>query len=469
MKKVKIVSVILILATSFSLMTPIYVQATEQTHPAFDDVSTESYYYDAIDYMYKEGYVYGYGNHKFGPRNNITLAEVLTLLYRINDFVFSNTGEYWYSEVFDDALYNEYIPEDSEPSKIVTRYEIAEYIISIFKLNPEIQIDNAFVDINDDVVNTMFQYGIFQGIDTENGFVFASESYITRGDLCLVLQRLIGYLEEENVFFIGDYRIKNNPTSELDFREVICAIAHSENFIGDIIYDVNIISPTQFSNIKKQIKSAFEKEFMSHPEYMSFTPNMDVVKSYSENSDKWLLTIKLKNDSLTDEELLNARDVFNKECIDYITLLENNGKISHEFQDIENIKNIFDFVIYCVKYDSDYSVYSFCGYGASHNEKAVCQGYTAFFNQLCQLYGYKTDGVTGYVIGIPDSHMWSRISIDNSILYFDTTFADLDSMDYIDYDFFNMTKDMLKKDRIILFEDSSIRVISCCKNCAINM
>lgn len=49
---------------------------------AFTDVRVTSWYSKAINYVYKEGYMSGYGNNKFGPDDDVTREQLAQVLYR---------------------------------------------------------------------------------------------------------------------------------------------------------------------------------------------------------------------------------------------------------------------------------------------------------------------------------------------------------------------------------------------------
>ena len=49
---------------------------------SFTDVRVSSWYSKAINYVYREGYMSGYGNNKFGPDDNVTREQLAQVLYR---------------------------------------------------------------------------------------------------------------------------------------------------------------------------------------------------------------------------------------------------------------------------------------------------------------------------------------------------------------------------------------------------
>ena len=58
----------------------ILVNTTNSHAASFKDVPENTWYYEAIETMYKEGIVSGYGNGIFKPENKITHAEILRML-----------------------------------------------------------------------------------------------------------------------------------------------------------------------------------------------------------------------------------------------------------------------------------------------------------------------------------------------------------------------------------------------------
>ena len=52
----------------------------------FDDVTSGSYYEDAITWAATNGIVAGYGNSKFGPDDNITREQMAAIMFRYSKF-----------------------------------------------------------------------------------------------------------------------------------------------------------------------------------------------------------------------------------------------------------------------------------------------------------------------------------------------------------------------------------------------
>ena len=79
------------------LVTVLYRLAYEPDAPVdeFTDVSPNAYYADAIAWADQAGVVNGYGNNAFGPNDNVTREQLVTILYRYaakNGYLTGSTG-----------------------------------------------------------------------------------------------------------------------------------------------------------------------------------------------------------------------------------------------------------------------------------------------------------------------------------------------------------------------------------------
>ena len=104
---------------------------------AFVDVSEQDYYYSAIQEMYDKGYVKGYGDGNFKPKNNITIAESLTILFRLSGIQVDKieNPEYWYSEIILTAKRMGIIGDSTNPNALATRLDIAKYIVKLYQID----------------------------------------------------------------------------------------------------------------------------------------------------------------------------------------------------------------------------------------------------------------------------------------------------------------------------------------------
>lgn len=63
----------------------VYATFKEVNYDHFVDVSRDSWYYDAVYYVYDHGIMDGVGNRKFAPYSDLSRAMIVTTLYRLED------------------------------------------------------------------------------------------------------------------------------------------------------------------------------------------------------------------------------------------------------------------------------------------------------------------------------------------------------------------------------------------------
>lgn len=450
----KIVAGILLCVFLFSCINiPVYGASD------FTDVFETDYFYEAVQEMSEKGYVKGYGDGRFGPRNNITIAESLTLLFRLAGIEVEPVveGEIWYANVITLAKTMGVIKEGVDPNKSATRLEIAKFIIKIYQLDTaEVTVKDVFLDTNLAAANTMYQYGIFEGAPVSEGVVFMPYSYITRGDLSLVLYRLNDKISSPHrgTIQVGNYNVNINPTSFEDYMIIMKALGESGKLSISIPYTMDLGNVSYYLKIRSSAIEAFEQSFSKYPEYFSFTPSLSL-KRIVNTSTSGIIVLTLSNAEIDDDTVLMMRESFDSKCDSIIDELKLFGVINENTSIEDKVRFIYEFVVLHCNFDLNYGVNSYTGYGAAVENLAVCQGYTAMFNKLCRLVNVDVVGVSGYIIETNEPHVWSKIynSDIDSYFYCDVTFGDpvlygsyFDS-DNIDLTYFNMTYDEIMRDR----------------------
>ncbi len=429
---------------------------------AFTDVLETDYFYEAVQEMSEKGYVKGYGDGTFHPRSNITVAESLTLLFRIAGVSVDETeqGEYWYSNVLTLAKSMGIVSVNIDPNKSATRLDIAKYIIKIYQLDTNsVSVENVFLDTNLQAANTMYQYGIFEGAPVSEGVVFMPYSFITRGDLSLVLYRLNdkinsphrGYLE------MGSYEVNVNPTSLEDYMLIMRALGESGKLSITIPYTMDLGNISYYLKIRSSAVEAFERSFSMYPEYFSFTPTLSIKRVVNTVS-SGMIILTLSNGNIEDDTVLMMKEAFNQKCNSIVDELYLFDVIADNSSIEDKVKVMYEYVILHCDFDLTYGINSYTGYGAAIESSAVCQGYTAMFNSLCRIVGVDIIGVSGTIISTEEPHVWSKVYNNDTDSYFycDVTFGDpvlLDeNRDNIDLNYFNMTYDEIMIDRVCDFE-----------------
>lgn len=428
---------------------------------AFTDVSEKDYYYDAVQEMYDKGYVKGYGDGYFKPQNNITIAESLTILFRLSGVTVEEIEAeptYWYSNVIGTAKRIGLISENVNPNAPATRLDIAKYIVKLYQIDMSAtSVENVFMDTNLLVANTMYQYGIFIGtpIDGTDNVNFNPTHNITRGDLSLVLYRLNDKIDSPYVgnIKVGSYEVRVNPETEEDYLVIMKALGESGELSIVIPYSKDLNNLSYYLKIRQSAISAFEKSFSMYPEYFSFTPTLNIKREiHYYNSGAIILT--LSNNDIPSDEVLQMRGEFNLACYDIVQDLYAYEVLREDMSDIDKAKVFYEYVVLHCRYDLNYGVNSYTGYGAAIEKLAVCQGYTAMFNNLCRIENMDVKAISGVIIETQEPHIWSSIYLpeEDITIYCDVTFGDPilgdGYEDNIDLNYFNIEYEKLMQDRV---------------------
>ena len=456
-KQIKITSFI----TIFVLLVFLFMNSYNPSafaSESFIDVEKDSYYFESVSNMKNFGIVHGYPDGTFKPLNNITVAEALTIIFRNANIKFDNPNnedKYWYSDVLDRAISLGIVSSSVNPDSYVSRLNIGRYIIGAYNLDTsKTTVKNVFVDTNSVVANTMYEYGIFYGAPSDEGAVYMPYDKITRADICMVLYRLYNNLKSPlaGTLDINGVKVSSNPTTISDFDSIIKSLSVDNNYSITIPYNVDLTEASIYNSIKQSCIYAFEYNFSVYPEKYSFTPKINLKRQIISNNN-YSFKITLCNEFFNSSDLHNYVSSFNTVSNEIILNLTLNDKLNESMSTIEKVKVLFEYVVLNTEYDvsATPSALSYTGYGASNEHLAVCQGYTALFNNLCKNIGVTAEGVTGFIKRTGVEHMWSRLYIDGSWHYFDVTYADpIPDVDgFCDFTYFDMSYEAIMADRTI--------------------
>ncbi len=436
------------------------LEELEEIYTVFSDIENSTYYYDSVIHMHDIGVIRGYDDGLFYPTNCVTLAEVLTMLFNIAgvDVPTATEGENWYTPVMTLAVNYGIIYDDMEYDKILTRYDVAYYIVKLYNLT-KVGSD-YFVDIDDYVVNSVYEKGIFTGVKKEDGLYFNGTDFIKRCDMAIVLCNLetIDSLFDGSLYF-GSYEISKNPIDKSDFEELFSYLKESNLTKVSVPYSLNISNYGFYKQLTDTIYSTYLSCFAKDISYYCYYNNVTITRSVNSNG-SGVLTISLDSDNFTADEIIEMQKEVNINIIEDMSEVYGDFSILelNELSDYERLAMIFEFVVRNVEYDKKEGKESFVTYGAQVNDKAVCQGYTAYFNKLCESMGYKVEGVSGMLTQTLEPHIWSRIFIAGNWYYFDTTFADVIEIiefqeetievEYCDFEYFMCSFDEIMVGRI---------------------
>lgn len=197
----------------------------------FQDVSSSHWAYSYIQQAYDEGVMTGTyynmatGIREFSPDNNLTLAELLTVLTRAfyGDEVEAATATgVWYAKNVVVAKAHGLLAgiDENSMTATATRYQMALLMTSVMEdkgaqMPPDTDLTTTQATIPDwsnvpsqyqTAVSTVYGLKIIQGIDAEG--TFNGEGYVTRAAAAVIYTRLRDS--------IASLASDSNPDSELD-------------------------------------------------------------------------------------------------------------------------------------------------------------------------------------------------------------------------------------------------------------
>lgn len=122
--------------------------------------------------------------------------------------------------------------------------------------------------------------------------------------------------------------------------------------------------------------------------------------------------------------------------------------IKKDMSDLEKVKQIHDYLVMTVAYDTrtkDIPKDSYGVDGTFFNKIAVCDGYTKSMQLLLNKVGVETLFVAGTSKGV--NHSWNIVKVDGEYYHVDATWDDpVPNKPNVNYNYFLMTNEQLKKD-----------------------
>lgn len=201
-------------------------------------------------------------------------------------------------------------------------------------------------------------------------------------------------------------------------------------------WDFDTATSTESKNI---IAEGYRLARGKYPEYMSYSNKYSYVISSAALGSELKMT--LESDHFDNEEITHMRTLFKLRARTYVDVLKEEGKLSDEMTDWDKAKAIYEWVILNTSYDHSKEPLSQTGFGQMDNGKAVCEGYTATYNEMCRLVGIDLQGIPGEAGRTnKNPHIWTIADLDGTRVHIDTTWGDPTGKDlpadYINYEFF---------------------------------
>jgi len=438
-----------------AVFTPfVSVAAAEQP---FSDVGDTQYFCTEVNSMYEQGIINGYGDSTFLPENPVKHSEAIKLVCSMAGIGYkgySGITDPWYADVMNWAKDNGIMPADTNPETYATREEICSYIVLAYKMNTNSTTTQAFSDTKSKSANTLYDCGVVKGIKNSDGTVsFGGTQNVKRCDTCIMLYRLSEKVQKPSwgeIFSLDrtHYNVKR-PASLLTYDDYVKEWDYmlTNTVFKDSFTVETTCTKTELQNTMNKIQDAFNFTMFDYMEYASFLNKWEVSAEYNIDRNGNCINptyeLSLSNGfDLSDTEITQEIQTFNSTCGDIVTKLYNDGTLTTSMSAKDKAHVLYKYMAYNTKYDTSYKYYN--GYDAAVLGTAVCQGYTAMYNYLCNLAGVKMEGMTGKIGD--DAHTWSRIN-DNGTWYdVDATWGDPypDTPNYCDETWFWVSDSYLK-------------------------
>lgn len=162
----------------------------EQPQFPFDDVAQDSWYAEAVRYLWQRGLIQGVGAQQFAPTAPSTRAMLMTVLARLDGQDLSG-GDSWYSKAVEWAV-EQNVSDGTYPGDYVTREQLVTMLYRLAD-QPAVSQDHlaAFPDQDEvsawavDAMNWAVSIGLVQG----RGDALAPAQQAARSELATMLHR----------------------------------------------------------------------------------------------------------------------------------------------------------------------------------------------------------------------------------------------------------------------------------------
>ncbi|MFI3226753.1 MAG: S-layer homology domain-containing protein [Clostridia bacterium] len=415
---------------------------------AFSDILGTEWYASYVQSLNNRNIINGYEDGTFRAENSITNGEVLKIaISSMGEEPFeTKEHEHWAIGYLDRALIlGINIDPTIDLDENATRYFVAEMMIEILKVNT-INIVSPFVDIDSDIVNTLYELGIVTGSIDQGSRFFYPDDEITRAEVSALVVRTMEIYDKHIA-----YREYEHPQTE--YVEVPTTVEEYKNallqlVINDVSERVVYYDDINFYDMRDEYKYhenaalAFYEVFDEYPEYFTFANQLSAPMGGTvSNSD---LTLTLSSSYFDNATISTMKEDFFDEVADIWHVLRLNGSIVEQMNERQKAEVIFEWVVVNNSYDLNYQPVSYTAYGITENNTAVCQGYVALFNSLCKMEGIEVWGISGVANG--GEHIWSVAVLEGEECFVDPTFADPvpNKVGFCDFSFFDVSEMQLR-------------------------
>ena len=182
----------------------------------FVDVTENDWSYEFIKYVYENGIMKGVSDTLFEPRNNTSRAMLVTMLYRLDNSLIDDQYELKFSDIDENSYYEDavkwaeknniisgYSSDKFGPHDNITREQLVTVLYRYAKykninIDYELINDNKFNDIRNigeyavDAVNWAISCDILQGINDDK---LDPQGFATREQIATIFMRFMQFSE----------------------------------------------------------------------------------------------------------------------------------------------------------------------------------------------------------------------------------------------------------------------------------
>ena len=434
----------------------------------FSDVPQGAYYEDAVDWAVENNITAGTSGMEFSPDETCTRAQAVTFLWRANGqpdaagntpFADVSTSSY-YNEAVQWAVANGVTSGTSattfEPDAPVTRAQVVTFLYRDAG-SPSASGSTSFADVPTnayyaDAVRWAVSQGITAGTSTT---AFSPDEHCTRAQIVTFLYRASDDAPDVPVIEIPEEPVLPEeplpPEQELTEGEIPQmpgepdiegATAVIINGLRNMVKQINLgaynISTTDAIKLASELADIDNGD----PYYVfSIWATKDEDQSTILEIDYQYTPEEAAEKRKQDAEEQAAADSAIASCV------------TDGMSDYEIAKALHDYLALNCEYDKRYYSggmprISYTAYGALVNRTSVCAGYALAYQHLMEDAGIPCEYVTGMTTS--GSHAWNIIQIDGEWYHVDVTWDDPipNREGYVRYDYFLKSDYAMSRDHV---------------------
>lgn len=434
----------------------------------FSDVPQGAYYEDAVDWAVENNITAGTSGMEFSPDETCTRAQAVTFLWRANGQP-DAAGNNPFADVSTSSYYNEAVqwavangvtsgtsPNAFKPDAPVTRAQVVTFLYRDAG-SPSVSGSAFFADVPTNAYYTdAVRWAVTQGITAgTSANAFSPDESCTRAQIITFLYRASDDAPEQPVEDLPEKPVLPeepvSPKQELTEEEsqqqlgepdtegaaaaIINGLCSMEKRINLGAYN---ISTSDAMDLTAEVA-----DFRGDNPYYIFS-----IWATHDDDDNTILVLGYQ---YTPEELAEKleKDAEEQAVVDAAIA----SCVADGMSDYEIAKALHDYLALNNEYDMRYysgnvPAISYTAYGALVNRTSVCAGYALAYERLMDQVGIPCEYVTGMTTN--GYHAWNIIRIDGEWYHVDVTWDDPtpDREGYVRYKYFLKSDKAMSRDHI---------------------